>query len=57
VDGEKKMLVNVQGKRCDAPKVVDALVEHVLSTPGLEKVQMVAKKDELMDAFAIQAGL
>ena len=44
VDGEKKMLVNVQGKRCDAPKVVDALVEHVLSTPGLEKVQMVAKK-------------
>ena len=57
VDGEKKLLVNVPGKRCDAPKVVDALVEHVLSTPGLEKGQMVAKKEELMVAFAIQAGL
>ena len=46
------MLANVQGKKCDAPKVVDALVEYVLSTP-----QVVAKKEELMSAFAIKAGL
>lgn len=57
VDGGKKLLVNVQGKRCDAPKVVDPLVEYALSIPGLEKGQMVAKKEELMVAFAIRAGL